>query len=110
MSIGSGAASHSQRIFEQKSTRSVPPSVQDAGWRRREILRHIAELPDDAVLDVQEVAVWLLVEPAWVRAHANGNRRPRLPVMKMGKFQRFLKGDIVQFLRELKSQAKGHGC
>jgi len=84
------------------------PSARDSERRRHEILRYIAELPDDAVLSGEQVAVWLLVEPSWVRAHANGNRRPTLPSIKMGKFQRFFKGDVTRFLRELKNQVRGH--
>jgi hypothetical protein len=56
---------------------------------------------------VDEVAEWLLVDPAWVRAHANGNRHPVLPSLKMGKFRRFIKADIIAFLNGLKIQAKG---
>lgn len=82
------------------------PGARDSERRRQEILHYISNLPGDAVLTVEEVAVWLRVEPAWVRAHANGNRRPFLPSLKVGKFQRFLKGDINQFLRELKRQTK----
>lgn len=84
------------------------PGTVDPERRRQEILRYIAELPDDAVLSGEEVAVWLRVEPSWVRAHANGNRKPTLPSIKMGKFQRFFKGDVTRFLRELKNQTRGH--
>jgi excisionase family DNA binding protein len=55
----------------------------------------------DRLLTVEEVAEWLKVEPAWVRAHANGNRQPRLPSMKMGRYHRFRREDIERFLDQL---------
>jgi hypothetical protein len=67
--------------------------------------RNVADLPKDAILEGEEVADWLRVKPAWVRAHANGNRRPLLPSLKVGKFRRFIKGDVIRFLRELKNQS-----
>jgi hypothetical protein len=41
--------------------------------------RNVADLPEDAILEGEEVADWLRVKPAWVRAHAIGNRGRWLP-------------------------------
>jgi hypothetical protein len=43
----------------------------------------------EELLTPEEVATWLRVSPAWVRAHANGNRQPKLPSLKVGAFRRF---------------------
>lgn len=60
--------------------------------------------PDD-ILTVDEVSAWLRVSAAWVRAHANGNRRPVLPSIKMGGHRRFRRKDIERFLDELAKTA-----
>ncbi|MGI9069738.1 MAG: helix-turn-helix domain-containing protein [Bryobacteraceae bacterium] len=57
--------------------------------------------PPESLLTVEEVAIWLRVRPAWVRAHANSNRRPKLPSLKVGAFRRFRRQDILKFLEEL---------
>lgn len=57
------------------------------------------------ILTVEEVAAWLRVSKAWVRAHANGNRRPLLPSIKMGAHRLFLREQIRQFLSELAKAA-----
>lgn len=56
-------------------------------------------------MTVEEVAEWLKVETAWVRAHANGNRLPLLPSLKMGRYRRFRKSDIERFIEELSAKA-----
>lgn len=53
---------------------------------------------DDDILTVEEVAEWLHMTPAWVRAHANGRRRPQLPGIKLGKYIRFRRGAVRQTL------------
>jgi excisionase family DNA binding protein len=63
----------------------------------------------EPLLTVQEVADWLRVEPSWVRAHANGNRRPILPSIKIGKFRRFIKSDVNEFLRSLPKPETSEG-
>jgi excisionase family DNA binding protein len=59
----------------------------------------------ERLLTVEEVAEWLKVEPSWVRAHANGNRRPLLPSIKIGRYRRFRKPDIERFLEDLSRDA-----
>jgi Helix-turn-helix domain len=61
--------------------------------------------PVERLLTVEEVAAWLRVEPAWVRAHANGSREPKLPSLKVGAFCRFRRQDIQRFLEELSKRA-----
>ncbi len=54
---------------------------------------------EDDILTVEEVAAWLRVTPAWVRAHANGKRRPQLPGFKAGKYVRFRRGAVRDAVR-----------
>jgi hypothetical protein len=62
-------------------------------------------VPAEKLLTVEDVAAWLRVKPAWVRAHANGNRKPKLPSLKVGAFRRFRIKDIQGFLEELSKAA-----
>lgn len=57
------------------------------------------------LLTVDEVAEWLRVTPAWVRAHANGNRAPKLPSLKLGAHRRFRRQAVEAFLRMLSNAA-----
>jgi hypothetical protein len=61
--------------------------------------------PTEDLLTPEEVATWLRVKPAWVRAHANGNRKPKLPSLKVGAFLRFRRQDILRFLEQLSRAA-----
>jgi excisionase family DNA binding protein len=54
----------------------------------------------ERLLTVQEVADWLRVKPAWVRAHANGNRKPKLPSVKLGAHRRFRREAVARFIEE----------
>jgi predicted transcriptional regulator len=36
------------------------------------------------LLEVAEVAEWLGVSQSWVREHASGKRKPKLPAVKLG--------------------------
>jgi excisionase family DNA binding protein len=49
------------------------------------------------LLTVDELAAQLQVSPAWVRDHAT-RKRPRLPVVKVGKLLRFRQGDITKWI------------
>jgi hypothetical protein len=51
-------------------------------------------LHDDSTLTVEEVAQWLRVTEGWVREHASGRRRPKLPSEKFGKYIRFRWGTL----------------
>jgi hypothetical protein len=63
----------------------------DADFR---FMSDLEELHEDSTLTVQEVAQWLRVPPSWVRAHASGLRRPKLPSEKLGKYVRFRWGTL----------------
>jgi excisionase family DNA binding protein len=56
------------------------------------------EQPD--ILTVAEVAKWLRVSEGWVRHHANGTRRPKLPAIKLGKRLVFRRSSVEEFLRQ----------
>jgi hypothetical protein len=68
---------------------------------RDELITRLAKLPDETVLTVDEVAIWLRVTPCWVRAHANKNRRPHLPGFKAGKYVRFRLGSVKEWVKKL---------
>jgi hypothetical protein len=52
-------------------------------------------------LTVEDVAELIKVSPAWVRAHANGNRNPRMPSIKLGKYRRFRHQAVLDFIHAL---------
>jgi len=58
----------------------------------------------DELLTVAEVAALLRVSEAWVRDHAT-RKQPRLPAIKLGKLLRFRRGDVMEFLENLKKWA-----
>jgi excisionase family DNA binding protein len=53
-----------------------------------------------------EVAAWLGVTKAWVDAHANGNRSPILPSVKIGKPRRFKESDVREFLTQCEIRSR----
>ncbi|MGI9074827.1 MAG: helix-turn-helix domain-containing protein [Bryobacteraceae bacterium] len=63
--------------------------------------RHSPSEPSRKLLKPEDVAEWLGVTPAWVIAHANGNRRPHLPSVKLGRYVRFRPEDVERALTEL---------
>ena len=60
---------------------------------------HRSERPQ--YLTVEEVAELIKVSPAWVRAHANGNRYPIMPSIKLGKYRRFRRQAVLDFIQAL---------
>jgi hypothetical protein len=52
----------------------------------------------ERLLTGQEVATYLGVTSAWVRAHAAGSRAPVLPSIKVGKERRYRCDAIEQFV------------
>jgi excisionase family DNA binding protein len=52
------------------------------------------------LLGVKEVAEILGVSEGWVRDHAT-RKRPRLPVVKVGKYLRFRENDIERWIKEM---------
>jgi excisionase family DNA binding protein len=61
-------------------------------------------------ITVHDVAEILKVTPAWVRAHANGNRKPTLPSVKVGKHRRFRKEAIQEFMKSLETALNENGA
>lgn len=53
------------------------------------------------LLDVDQLAARLGVKPSWVREHARGARRPRIPGIKLGGEWRFRWPSIERWLEEL---------
>lgn len=57
------------------------------------------------LLTVAEVAEWLCCSAGWVRAHASGARRPKLPSVKMGGAVRFRREAIEKFISDCERSA-----
>jgi excisionase family DNA binding protein len=53
-----------------------------------------------ALLNAEQAAERLGVSRAWILAHANGQRRPKLPSAKLGKLVRFRPEDLERFIEE----------
>ena len=68
----------------------------------------MSALLGDGLLKGSEVAKYLGVTPAWVRAHASGNRRPILPSIKVGKERRFRPEAIQQFVTDCEAITRDH--
>ena len=54
----------------------------------------------DKLLTPEEVAERLNVTPNWVRKHANRQRKPYIPCVKMGSVLRFDSRRIEEFVQE----------
>jgi Helix-turn-helix domain len=70
-------------------------------WRAAETNpadRHKHDNPE-SLMTVNETAEMLTVTPHWVRAHANGHRKPVLPSVKLGSLRRFEPEAIREFIR-----------
>lgn len=59
------------------------------------------EVPADRLLTTAEVAAYLQVPEAWVRAHSNGKREPTVPSFKVGHFRRYSRRQIDRWLKRL---------
>ena len=88
-------------------SKQMTPQISGVSKRDSEIsARNISRgLQTGDLLTVEEVAKWLRVTPAWVRAHANGNRAPKLPSLKLGAHRRFRREAVEEFLRTLSNAA-----
>jgi predicted DNA-binding transcriptional regulator AlpA len=60
----------------------------------------------ERLLGVKDVAEIRDVSEGWVRDHAT-RKRPRLPVVKVGKYLRFRKTDIERWIQEMTVIAGG---
>lgn len=70
-------------------------------------MQEIQQHTDDEVLTSDEVAAWLKQTEPWVRAHASGRRRPKLPGMKQGKGWRFRRSAVREWMLKLEREAQG---
>ena len=61
----------------------------------------------DTLLTVQEVAAILKVPVSWVYEHTRGNRRDKLPYVKLGKYLRFFDADISNYLHAIQARNGG---
>ncbi len=61
----------------------------------------------DRLLTVQEVAGILQVPISWVYEHTRGNRREKLPHIKVGKYLRFFDADISNYLQAIRARNDG---
>ncbi|MBV9155805.1 MAG: helix-turn-helix domain-containing protein [Acidobacteriaceae bacterium] len=65
----------------------------------------IATARETDLLTVDELAQRLRVKASWVRDHARGSRRPKIPGIKLGGEWRFCWHTIQQWLKELENGA-----
>ena len=56
------------------------------------------------LMEVSEIAEWLGVSPSWVREHASGKRKPKLPAVKLGDLWKFEKEKIESFLQTCRTE------
>jgi excisionase family DNA binding protein len=56
------------------------------------------------LLEVAEVAEWLGVSPGWVRDHACGKRKAKLPAVKLGDLWKFEKEKIEAFIESCRTE------
>jgi hypothetical protein len=68
---------------------------------REDLVRRLCSLPDDAILSISDVALWLEMKDTWVRDHASGRAQPVLPAMKAGKRYRFRWGTLKEWAHSL---------
>lgn len=57
------------------------------------------------LLTPEELALRLGVKPSWVRDHARGTRRPKLPAIKLGGGWRFRWEAVEAWLKDLEKGA-----
>lgn len=55
----------------------------------------------DQLLTAEELAPRLRVTPCWIRDHARGARRPKLPGIKLGGVWRFRWSRVEEWLADL---------
>lgn len=68
-------------------------------------LLHGSDNEIEILLTVGELAERLRVKPSWIRDHARGSRRPKIPGIKLGGEWRFRWPTIRQWLKELEKGA-----
>lgn len=63
----------------------------------------------DSLLTVEEVARLLRVPKSWVYVHTRISSNPRLPHVKLGKYLRFRRTDIEEFMKKARGESLAHG-
>ncbi len=58
--------------------------------------------PQDELLTVEDVAALLRVPPSWVYDHCQEGAADRLPHVKLGKYLRFYRSDLFNYMRQLR--------
>jgi excisionase family DNA binding protein len=60
--------------------------------------------PAEDLLTIEEVAALLRVPRSWIYAHTKRKSRLRLPHVKLGKYVRFSKAAILEFIHRLRRE------
>ena len=71
--------------------------------------QHVAMPPAHkrpVLMTVAEVAEYLRVSESWVRSHASGASKPKLPCLKLGSAVRFRQDTLDSFLETLEQGQK----
>ena len=62
-------------------------------------LDEILGMPDDAMLMPEDLTVWFGLRKSWILQHSgDGAARPVIPSVKLGKYRRYRKGTIAEWL------------
>ncbi len=64
---------------------------------------------NDPLLTVEEVAEFLRVPKTWIYEHTRPSSRSPLPHVKLGKYLRFRRTDIEEFLKQVDRNHVAHG-
>ena len=80
-----------------------------AFFRLRLVGRHIAMNEDSELLTAEEVAKLLKVPKSWVYERSSVRSLDPLPHIKLGKYLRFRKSDVLIYLDRLKRGNSGEG-
>jgi excisionase family DNA binding protein len=100
-------AAEAAATWNQRRVLEVVRTLDLFRGNRKEIISEVVVLlvlalmmtHEEKLLTVQQVADMLTVTNHWVRAHANGNRLPKLPSVKLGSQRRFKPEAIDEFIR-----------
>lgn len=66
-----------------------------------------SESTDDALLTVHDTANLLKVPVTWVYEHVRPDCEDRLPAVKLGKYLRFYRRDLQEYIDAKRIQSKG---
>ena len=63
-----------------------------------EVSRDVTEKKSESLMTVKELAKYLNVKESWVYAQIREARRSGFPVIKVGKYRRFRRQDVMDWL------------